>query len=207
MDTTENNQPIFIYWDFNARAQMGMLMLHAGNIDYIWDYDKANTWPSFKQYMPFGKLPVLYHNDLIISHSNTIARYCANLSKLIPNNKKDYVLSDMLVEHCEEIYNIFLKAHNLSPSKKLWIKVENNILPVKLIYLSKLLKNNNFFSGDNYYMGDIAVFSIIYLAIQAGLTKCLDVFPTLRNHYKKVLNIGTIKSFVNANHKSYFIAI
>ena len=39
-----------------------------------------------------------------------MTRYCAALSTLLSDNIKDQVLSDMLHEHCNDIYNLFVKA-------------------------------------------------------------------------------------------------
>jgi len=200
------SKPRFVYWKLNARAQMSMLMLHAGNIDYIWDSDSANTWPALKNELPFGQLPVIYHDNLIVAQSNVMTRYCAELCKLSPSDPHESLLANMLIEHCDDIFNLFAKAKYAGDEEdqtKAWLDVRDNKLPEKLEYLSRLLKGKTFFS-DNHHMGDIAVFSTVYMANQAGLTDCLVLFPDLKRHYDKVFEIGDIKSFVDANHKPYF---
>ena len=72
-------------------------------------------------------------------------------------------------------------------------------------WLVKLLGDKTFFSGDLVQAGDISVFSIINLAFKAGLTNCLDNFPTLLSHYNAVSRIGNIPKYIEANHAPYFV--
>ena len=112
-----NEKPRFVYWGLNARAQMSMLMLRSANVEYIWDTDTANTWPEPKDRMPFGQLPVLYHNDLVVAQSRTIARYCAKLANIWPENLEEKKsekgihsrpiptrIDETQVDHCVEDY-------------------------------------------------------------------------------------------------------
>ena len=206
-----DSTPRFIYWGLTARAQEAMLMLDAAKIDYLWDKDTANKWKSEtdspKENMPFGQLPVLMHNKMQIAQSGTIARYCAALSSLLSDKIQEQVLSDMLHEHCNDIYNMFAKAKYSGDDfaqKISWQRVKEVQLPEKLNYLVKLLGDKQFFSGDLIQAGDISVFSILNLAMNAGLTECLKNFPTLQTHYNYISRIGNIPKYLEAGHGSYF---
>ena len=202
--------PRFVYWKIDARAQLPMLLLHAGNKKYIWDDATANTWPEKKDQMPFGQLPVMYHNDLVIPQSGTISRYCASLSDLVPNVNKDSVMSDMLMEHSNDIFNLFSKAKYSGDEEQqrvAWISIRDEKLPKMLKYLENLLENKKYFNGNKVCAGDIAVFSIINLSIRAGLSKCLDEFPNLDRHYSTVFELGTIRDFMEEKHPVYYTAI
>ena len=207
-----NATPTFIYWGLAARGQESMLMLDAAKIDYVWDKDTANKWKSEtespKENMPFGQLPVLRHNGMQIAQSGTIARYCAALSSLLSDKIEEQVLSDMLHEHSNDIYNMFAKAKYAGDEfaqKVAWERVKGKDLPEKFKWLVKLLGDKTFFSGDLVQAGDISVFSIINLAFKAGLTNCLDNFPTLLSHYNAVSRIGNIPKYIEANHAPYFV--
>ena len=135
-----NEKPRFVYWGLNARAQMSMLMLRSANVEYIWDTDTANTWPEPKDRMPFGQLPVLYHNDLVIAQSRTIARYCAKLANIWPENLEENVIADMLMEQAEDIFTLFAKAKysgDEDAQRSAWQEVKATKLPVKLNSLVK----------------------------------------------------------------------
>ena len=77
-------------------------------------------------------------------------------------------------------------------------------LPQKLDSLVKLLGDKTYFSGDKHHAGDVAVFSSLHLMIQAGLGDMLSQYPTLKAHYDKVLELGSVKEFVDEGHKAYF---
>ena len=84
-------------------------MLDAAGIEYMMMCD-CKYWPKPKADLSFGQLPVLYHNDMCIAQSATITRYCARLAKLTSMNEKENVVSDMLQEHCNDIFNDFGRA-------------------------------------------------------------------------------------------------
>ena len=201
----------FIYWKLAARAQEAMLMLDAANIKYVWDDEPAKRWKSEtdspKKNMPFGQLPVLMHNNMQIAQSGTMARYCAALSSLLSEEIKDQVTSDMVHEHCNDIYNLFAKAKYSGDDlaqKISWQRVKEVQLPEKLTHIVKLLGDKNFLCGDLVQAGDISLFSILNLAMNAGLTECLKNFPTLQNHYNQVSRIGNIPKYLEAGHGAYF---
>ena len=202
-----HKKPRFVYWGLNARAQMSMLMLRSANVEYIWDTATANTWPEPKDRMPFSQLPVLYHNDLIIAQSGTIARYCAKLANIWPDNLEKNVMADMLMEQAADIFNLFAKAKYAGDEdvqKTAWQEVKSIKLPKKLNSLVKLLDDKTYFSGNNYHAGDIAIFSAMYLMIQAGLGEVLSHYPTLHKHYDNIIQIGNISEFIEDGDKVYF---
>ena len=200
-------KPRFVYWGMNSRAQMSMLMLRSMNVDYVWDTATANTWPDPKEKMPFGQLPVLFHNNLTIAQSGTIARYCAKLANIWPTNLEHNVMADMLMEQSEDIFNLFGRAKysgDEDQQRKAWLEVKLTKLPQKLDSLVKLLGDKTYFSGDKHHAGDVAVFSSLHLMVQAGLGDMLSQYPTLKAHYDKVLELGSVKEFVDEGHKAYF---
>ena len=103
--------PRLIYWKIAARGQTPLLMLRAGNIPYVLDDSTANAWPEAKNEQPFGQLPVLLHRGNRVAQSGTITRYCAILANLWPRAGKDWLKADMLVEHCNDIYNLFINRY------------------------------------------------------------------------------------------------
>lgn len=200
-------KPRFVYWGLNSRAQMSMLMLRSMNIDYVWDTATANTWPEPKEKMPFAQLPVLYHNNLTIAQSGTIARYCAKLANIWPTNIEHNVMADMLMQQSEDIFKLFAKAKYAGDDdqqRTAWLEVKLNKLPQKLNSLVKLLGEKSYFSGNNFHAGDIAVFSTMHLMVQAGLGDMLLQYPTLSAHYQKILQQGSVKEFVKDDNKAYF---
>ncbi len=205
------NMPRFIYWDVVARAQTPMLMLEAAGLDYEWDSKTANEWPSKKNDMPFGQLPVLVINGKVIAQSGTISRYCAKYANLWPQTTK-WLQVDMIMEHSNDIYNVMGKAKYSGDSdmqRIAWQKVENETLPEKLKWLEKMLvtEGNKYFGGETVNAADVSVFSVINMAIRAGLENCLDNFPKLKEHYQGVSQTGNIPNYLKKEKKMYFNAM
>jgi len=203
----DSSKPIFLYWKIAARAQTSMLMLHAAKIPYEWDETVSKNWPQDKDNMPFGQLPVLKHGDLQIAQSGTITRYCANLSTLYPDELKQQLLSDMLIEHSNDIYNLMIKAKysgNEDQQKYQWHLFKTDKLPHKLKWLVKMLGDNNFFCGDKVTAGDVAVFSVLNIVVSAGYSTFFDEFKTLKKHYDQIVNVGTISDYLDLKVKPYF---
>ena len=211
MTSIANNDtnPRFVYWGLNARGQLPMLLLRAANIEYMWDMDTANTWPAPKKDTPFGQLPILYHNNLVIPQSATIARYCARLANLMPQDEEKRIMADMLIEQANDIFNLFGKAKYAGDEDaqyNAWKELRDVKLHDKLNPLVKLLGDNEYFSGGTHHAGDVAIFSILYLTEQAGLNQELSKYPTLMKHYNRVFQLGSIKDFLKEAHSPYFVA-
>ena len=197
----------FHYWKLAARAQTPMLMLHAANIDYTWE-EPPEDWKSVKNNFPFGQLPCLEHHNKIIAQSGTIARYCAHLSTLMPDDIFKQLDADMLMEFSNDIYNLFVKAKYAGDDLAQqvgWQRVKTKQLPEKMEYLVKFLGDKPFFSGDEVHAGDVAIFSILNLAIEAGVDWTND-YPTIKAHYDRVQNVGTINKYLENKPKPYFVS-
>ena len=78
-------------------------------------------------------------------------------------------------------------------------------MPDKLDYLVKFLGDKSFFSGDSIHAGDVAIFSILNIAIEAGIDWTKD-YPTLKAHYDRVQSIGSINKYLANKPKPYFVS-
>jgi glutathione S-transferase len=205
---TEFTKPTFIYWKIVARAQLPMLMLHAGNISYNWDDATANAWPISKNDQPFGQLPVLLHNGRRIAQSGTIARYCARIAKLWPTTEDAWLRADMLIEHCRDIFTMMAKAKyttgNIELQIKAWEELADKKYPEHIAWLVDMLGSDDYFGGAHPDAGDIAVFSVLNMAERAGIHCSLSKFPTLMEHSKRVAQLGTINEYLTAEYPVYF---
>lgn len=198
----------FIYWKLAARGQTPMLMLHAANIEYTWD-EPPKDFKSAKKNYPFGQLPCLLHHDKMIAQSGTLTRYCANLSSLMPEDIKQQLDADMLIEFSNDIFSLFGKAKYSGDElhqQVAWQRVEKTQLPEKLDYLVKFLGEKPFFSGDNVHAGDVAIFSVLNLASYAGI-KWEENYPTIKSHYDRVKSIGTIDKYLETQPNPYFTVV
>ena len=197
----------FVYWKLAARAQAPMLMCHAANISYTWE-EPPKDWKSVKNNYPFGQLPCLQHHGKMIAQSGTMTRYCANLSTLMPKNIFKQLDADMLMEFANDIFSLFAKAKYAGDDLAQqvgWQRVRKQQLPEKLDYLVKFLGEKPFFSGDDVHAGDIAIFSVLNLAISAGID-WREGYPTIASHYERVSKLGSIQEYLDNKPDPYFVA-
>ena len=203
--------PKFIYWKVNARALTPMLLLHAGKVDYHWDDETANNWPQSKNDMPFGQLPVMHHKGLTIAQSGSITRYCAKLAGLVSAKEHENVISDMVHEHCNDIFDDFGRAKYCPDvpelKKKLgWHVVISEKLPHKLSYLEKMLEGKKYFNGDELQWGDVCVFAMVELCNQGKMFDAFENCPNLKSHYARVSTHGNIQKYFEEKLHPYFVA-
>lgn len=207
MSWTTDAPITFIYWKLAARGQTPMLMLHAANIDYTWETPPENFKEHKKDY-PFGQLPCITHNGKTIAQSGTISRYCAHLSTLMPDDISHQLDADMLMEFSNDIFGLFAKAKYAGDDLAQqvgWQRVKTKQLPEKLDYLVKFLGDKPFFSGDTVHAGDVAIFSVLNLAIEAGVD-WTPSYPTLNAHYERVKNMGSINKYLENKPNPYFVS-
>ena len=186
-----------------------MLMLHAAGLPYLWDEQVADHWPEAKKNMPFGQLPVLVHSNQMVAQSGTIVRYCAKLAGIWPSEMGAWAKADMLIEHCNDIFNLMSKAKHAgddSAQMKAWAEFADKQYPGHLAWLSDMLGMDDYFGGERPDAGDVAVFSIINLAVRAGVDFSEGWYPSLVAHSKRVSQLGTIRDYLAAQHPVYFKA-
>ncbi len=158
--------------------------------------------------MPFGQLPVLKHDTLTIGQSGAIARYCAQYAGLMPSEIHERAFTDSIMEQCNDIFTEFGKAKLTKDAEDRtlkWKTIEDEYMPTKLQYVANLLKNKGraFFGGGYPNAADVAVFSIMYLAKIAGLN--VKSNTTLETVYNGVHDMGTVKEYIEQQHKPYFV--
>ncbi len=201
-------KPKFVYWRAASRAQNAMLMFHTASKEYDWDSETANKWPETKSVMPFGQLPVFYDSDNnLIAQSNAITRYCAKICGLMPNMPLECAKVDMIIEQTNDIFNLMAKCKYAGDEKAVvnaWKEFNEKKMHDKLLPLNGMLQDN-YYGGNTPNAGDVCVFSVINLIVKAGIKECLVTYPKLYDHYKRMIEHGTIKEYLISNVPVYFV--
>ena len=112
----------------------------------------------------------------------------------------------MLIEHCRDIFNMMAKAKyagDVPAQRKAWKEIAENKYPEHVAWLVKMLGDNDYFGGERPDAGDVAVFSVLNVAERAGIQCPLSNFPTLVEHSKRVMQLGTINEYLAAAHPVY----
>lgn len=198
--------PTLIYWKVASRGQLPLLLLSAGNIDYVYDDASANSWPEKKEEMPFGQLPVLKVGDTKIAQSGAIARYCAKIANLLPSDDLELAVVDSVMEQCNDVLGIMVKAkytEDETKRKEAWKKFQDETLSQKMDRINTLLEKSekDFFGGSSPNAADVAVFSILNLVEKAGVS--LPIWSRLTPVYEKVAMFGKIPEYLSEDLPAY----
>lgn len=219
---TPENQPRLVYWKINARATPALFVAALAGIPITWDHMTAKTWPTPKPQMPFGQLPVLYHNGAIIAESMTIARYLGRMGGIDSYHTGDaatdltsFGISDMLIERAADLFHDMISNKYIEKSYAGYITfftdagVESGLI-THLRYLETLLGDRLFFAGDAPLQGDAVLFAFLYIVRCCSDTRtdeAMSGFPKLVAWKERFEQIpGIVKALADLKPiESYFL--
>ena len=140
---------------------------------------------------PFGGLPMLDYNGLVIAQSIVVARFLARKFNLAGKTPEEEARADMIVDCVNDVIN----------AKWAEDKFKNETLPNALKNFEKLLKDN----GGKYFVGnDLTWADIRFAAALEG--KFVDAkWPQcLKDHICSVMSLPKIKAWVEKRPKTEF---
>jgi len=91
------------YFNLRGRAELPRLLFHYAGQEFEDCTFPLEDWPTLKQSMPFKQVPVLEVDGQSLSQSNAIARYLASKFKLNGQTDLETALSNMYVDHIEDL--------------------------------------------------------------------------------------------------------
>ena len=94
-------------------------------------------------------------------------------------------------------------AGDVPAQRKAWKEIAEKKYPEHVDWLVKMLGDNDYFGGERPNAGDVAVFSVLNVAERAGIQCPLSNYPTLVEHSKRVMQLGTINEYLAAAHPVY----
>ncbi|XP_002128171.2 glutathione S-transferase 1 [Ciona intestinalis] len=86
------------YFDLRGLGEMGRLIFAEAGAEYTDERIKKEDWPARKPGMPFGKMPVLFVDDVPIAHSRAMVRYLGRTFNLMGSNELEAAQIDMWIE-------------------------------------------------------------------------------------------------------------
>lgn len=190
------------YFNTRGLAEFSRLILAYAGVDYEDVRIEREKWAELKPSTPFGHLPVLEVDGVVIAESRAIARFLAKEHGIAGKNNLEAARCDMLVDGLFDLFVHLGKwVLESDPVKKEelgknFLKV---VLPPVLDNYGKLLKENN---GSDYFVGgqltwaDIAVAHSIWMLTDIA-PSALENHPLLTRFMKKILNIPKIKAWID----------
>jgi len=152
------------YFGGRGRAEAARLILKHKGIKF--EDIRVDDITSLKDKLPFGQVPLLEDNGVVIAQSLTICRYLANNHGLVPKDPKQAALANMIVDGAADLGLAAYQARTGSDDAKKQFFSEG--LPKWLGYFEKLLGGKKHFF-DQVSWADIVLFSRLYeIAIGAS---------------------------------------
>jgi len=219
---------VLSYFPIKAVGQIPQYVMHAGSLQYKFDLTISDNWETEKLKMPFDQLPILnVKGHGVLAQSCAITQYVASLAGFLPSDP--FLRSRVLMVY--EQYNAILRAlgnakysgnYKWGPrvngsmrfyadkmaQDKAYDELRAEKLPVLLRNLEKLFPVEGFFLGEEFglSLADVSVFAAVQMLTEIGEVNVLRPFPKLNAIHASVLQIGTMKEFLE-NDKScvYYI--
>jgi len=166
------------YFNGRARAELVRLIFHAAGEEFEDNRIDTGSWQQLKPNTPFGALPILEFDGLVLAQSLAIARFLAREFGLAGKARFDEALVDSVVDTSNDILGDIVKIIFNEDDK---LKRENqkkfvdNILPFTLQSLENMFakhgKGSGYIIGPDLTYADLAVFNALDQAVQAGLVQ------------------------------------
>uniref|UniRef100_A0A8D0L422 glutathione transferase n=1 Tax=Sphenodon punctatus TaxID=8508 RepID=A0A8D0L422_SPHPU len=182
------------YFNLRGRAEISRYLFAYSSIEYE-DYRiEQADWPKIKPTIPFGKIPILEVDGVILHQSLAIGRYLARKTGLAGETPLDQALVDAIVATIDDFMSAFPWAEK-SPDKKQ--KVFNDLLtntaPGLLQDLDNFLGDKEWLVGKSVTWADFywEVCSTTLLYLKPGLIDDHPKLLALKNRVKALPAIAT----------------
>ncbi|PFX16269.1 probable glutathione S-transferase 5 [Stylophora pistillata] len=212
---SQTNMPSYklTYFDIRGRGESTRLIFKAAGVEFEDNRVTFEEWGALKASaeFPFGQLPVLEVDGVVLAQSFSIARFVANEFGLAPSTNLDKAKADMIADGVADLGQKHATAFlEKDPARKAKLEEEAKVAtPRFLTYFEKLLKANNegkgFFVGDKLTYADIIFFNITNGLLAKGkmeVPALIKDFPLLASHYERVMAIPNIKNWLETRPES-----
>jgi len=187
---------------FNSRGlgEMSRLIFAYAGVDYEdVRLERGPQWDEFKPKTPFGVMPLLEVDGVVIGQSRAIARFLGRQFGLSGKNNLESARCDMLVDQLFDLY-VPLRGWHLEQdaTKKAELLKEFYAGPVTVFLdaLQKFLQPNGYFVGDGITWADLALANGFWTLTQLNPT-VLDKYPPIKSFTDRVLNLPKIKAWID----------
>ncbi|NXN95298.1 HPGDS synthase, partial [Rhinopomastus cyanomelas] len=168
------------YFNLRGRAEISRYLFAYSGKKYEDHRIEIADWPKIKPTIPFGKVPILEVDGVVIHQSLAIARYLARESGLAGQTPMEQALADAIVATIEDFMTQFPWAEKNEELRKQGF---NDILTTQG---PEFLKNLDTFLGDNtWFVGKSVTWADFYWDVNS--TTLLSYKPDLADKYPRLL--------------------
>jgi len=202
------------YFNMRARAELARLVFAYAGVDYddvrvsYEGDDKIGDWSDIKARAPFGQLPVLEVDGVIMGQSMTIARYLAKKFGLAGATDMEHALADMYVDSVSDLFTayipIFYESDAAKKAQMLSDLVNKNIVPHVTRVESQLEKNGGLYLvGKSFTWADLAHLDFLSNYVDQ-YPEILKNAPLMKSLLERLANVPNVKKWIGTRPKTPF---
>ena len=193
------------YFDFHGgRAEAARLAMHIGGIAFEDHRFAFADFAEVRKSTPFGQVPVLYVDGVLVTQSDAITRYVGKLADLYPTDAFQALLCDEVMDAVEDA-NVKLGASfgmTGDALKEARTALVNGALPMYLGWLqTQLLAHGAAYFADNRLtIADLKVFAYVR-GLNSGRLDHVPtdlvqtVAPELNTHMQRVAQTPAVAQY------------
>jgi len=200
------------YFDLRARAEPARLILAQAGVEYEdkrlpppFDEEGQKHWASVKPSTPFGTLPILAVDGVVVGQSMTVARLLAREHGLSGKTNLEAAQADEIVDGItdatEKQYTAFLFEKDEAKKAELQKKFNEDVAPTFFKNMEARLEKTGgeFFAGNALSWADILMF---HFASELPDKTVVDKAPKVAALVAKVGALPNIKKWVESRPQS-----
>lgn len=210
------------YFRVRGRAELIRLTLAAGGVPFederisLEEQDRRTAAGE----LPFGQLPTLQVGDKVFAQSYSLAKFAAKLGGLLPADPLLALAVESIVDSTDDVRSklVPIRYMPLGPQERLakYEELYKQTLPTWLKRFEGLLDvDGGYLVGGTLTVADVAVFNMCgYLTFpscevlaaseehSAMVAHCLDAFPRLQAHQRRLAAVPRIAEWLSKRPKS-----
>ncbi|XP_006112012.1 hematopoietic prostaglandin D synthase [Pelodiscus sinensis] len=191
-----------VYFDVRGRAEISRYLFAYSGIKYEDHRIKLEDWAKIKPTIPFGKIPILEVDGVIIHQSLAIGRYLAKETGLAGQTPLEQALADAIVDTIDDFVSMFPWAEkNPDVKQQIYNDLLTNTAPGLLQDLDNFLGDKKWLVGKSVTWADFYwdVCSTTFLVLRPGL---VDNYPKLLALKERVQALPAIAAWIEQRPKT-----
>ncbi|KAK3917712.1 Hematopoietic prostaglandin D synthase [Frankliniella fusca] len=192
------------YFPVRGRGEHLRLMFAYAKVQYEDNRITQDQWPALKPKTPFGQLPVLEIDGVMVEQSVALARYLAKQFGLDGKTDMERLQADVFVAHIDDLRNQYSAMfREQDPDKKAEIlkNIQTNVVPSFFEKLNdRVAKNGGFTAGKTILWSDIILAEFLDALTIRKTIEPADLaskYPHLAKVKDAVFNTPSVKAYLD----------
>ncbi len=208
----------FHYFHGRGIGEPIRLLLTVGEVEFTdrrYSFDEFAKLDELKANLPFGQIPALEVDGVLLAQTDSLMRFAARLADLYPTDALSAARSDMVVAHQADIHSAIAKMSfdgvpgapgtNMVPEEERSKRISawfESTLPGLLTRLENLA-GTGYMVDTSLSWADICVFNRLTQLLDINDTLLAGKFPKLRGVYEQVAALPPVRQWIDEHANDY----